>query len=409
MLTHGPVMGGATPYDVRVFLRTDRQANVVIQYGIDPDLLVFSLTKAVTTYSNHDFTHIIHIKGLQPSTTYYMNIFVNGDGQLAKPYPSFKTFPKPSSPQSFSFIVLTDFANQRIVDSSFSTFLRASEEKAAFAFIGGDFDHRNPGTLSSKRQMFKDLYNPSSLGLEDFVKSILWRMPIVHHWDDHDIGGNNIDKNYPYLDMSYQVFCEYVPRYALPSTAHGIWQRLRYAHVDFFVLDGRSQRDPNTDIDDLDKSMLDGNELRSYGQLEWLKNGLLLSKAMWKIIISSVVTNPTTKHDDGWAAFQTEWKSIREFIESSKVSGIIFISGDLHMGGIDKGIAAGFPEMVVPSPNLNTCASSAAGRWSEGIYYNPSGPCRGYGMVTVLTDPDRVLLEVKDENGHVQLSYEVFQ
>jgi alkaline phosphatase D len=409
MLTHGPVVGGATPYDVKVFLRTDRQANVVIQYGNDPDLTVFSLTNTLTTYPKHDFTRIIHITGLQPNTIYFVNISVNGIDQFTKPFPSFKTFPKSSLPQPFSFLVLTDFDNQRSVKNVFPTFLNASEEKVSFVFIGGDFDHRNPETLSNKRQMFKDLYNPISLGLQDFVKKILWRMPIVHQWDDHDAGINNIDKTYPYWSLSYQVFCDYVPRYALPSTTPGIWQRFKYAHTDFFILDGRSQRDPDVDPDNGDKSMLDGNSLGASGQLEWLKQGLLLSTATWKIIFSSVVTNPTTKPDDGWAAFQTEWKLIRGFIESNKISGVIFISGDLHMGGIDNGIASGFPEMVVPSPNLNTCTSSTIGKWSEGIYYNSSGPCRGYGIITVLTDPDRVLLEVKDENGNVRLSYLVSQ
>ena len=409
MLTHGPVVGGATPYNAKVFLRTDRQATVVIQYGSDPDLIASSMTKTLTTYSNHDFTRIIHITGLQPSTTYYVNISVNGIDQFIKPYPSFRTFPKPSIPQPFSFLVLTDFDNQRAVKNEFPTFLSASEEKVSFVFIGGDFDHRNPQTLSEKRQMFKDLYNPSSLGLQDFVRKILWRMPIVHHWDDHDAGVNNIDKTYPYWSLSYQIFSDYVPKYAIPSTVPGIWQRFKYAHTDFFVLDGRSQRDPDTDPDNDDKSMLDGNKLGVSGQLEWLMQGLLLSTATWKIVFSSVVTNPTTKLDDGWAAFQTEWKVIRGFIESNKIRGVIFISGDLHMGAIDNGTASGFPEMLVPAPNLNVCASGTVGKWSEGVYYNSSGTCRGYGLITVLTDPDQVLLEVKDENGNVRLSYLVSQ
>ncbi len=407
MLTHGPVVGGATAYDVRVFVRTNQQANVSVHYGTDPELVDFLTSNTVTTYPNSDFTRVIHVKDLTPQTTYYMNITVNGVRQITPPYPQFTTFPKPPSPNPFKFIILTDFDNQRMVTEAFQTFFHASQEKATFAFIGGDFDHRNPTNISTKRQMFKDLYDQRSIGLSDFINGILRQMPIVHQWDDHDSGKNSIDKTYQDWGLTFQVYREYVPTYKMPSIPYTIWHQFRYSHVDFFVLDCRSQRDPNTDMDNHNKSMLDGNNIGNSGQIEWLKSGLLFSTATWKIIFSSVVTNPTTKKDDGWATFQTEWMSIRKFIEDNQITGVIFVSGDLHLGGIDNGTASGFPEMVVPSPNLTGCASGAVGKWSEGVYYNQSGGCRGYGVITVLTEPDRLLLEIKDENGNIRVGYVV--
>jgi hypothetical protein len=94
---------------------------------------------------------------------------------------------------------------------------------------------------------------------------------------------------------------------------------------------------------------------------------------------------------------------IKKFIEDNSIGGIVFISGDLHLGGIDNGSASGFPEMAVPSPNLTGCASGAVGKWSHGTYYKQSGGCRGYGVVSILTSPDRLILEIKDENGNIML------
>src|ERR1041384_6273454 len=53
---------------------------------------------------------------------------------------------------------------------------------------------------------------------------------------------------------------------------------------------------------------------------------------------------------------------------------------------------------------LPGCPSGAPGEWGEGGFRSV---CRGYGMVTVLTNPDRVRLESKDEHGVVRLSYTV--
>ena len=59
--------------------------------------------------------------------------------------------------------------------------------------------------------MFKDLYDPSTPYMSGFVPLILQRMPIIHQWDDHDSGLNNLDKTYPNWLLSEQVFEEYVP------------------------------------------------------------------------------------------------------------------------------------------------------------------------------------------------------
>jgi len=406
VLTHGPVVGGVTASEAKVFLRTDQVASVKVEYSTSPNLLNSLVTNAFQTSSAKDFTIIIPLTELSPQTTYYLNVYVNKVPQFSFSYPSFKTFPATIDPQPFKFIILTDFKSRNTYTQ---TFFNASREGADFAFIGGDFDHTTPTTLAEKRRMFKRLYNSNSLELSDFVNNILKYIPIVHQWDDHDVGKNNCNKTYPYLSRSHKVFRGYVPTYSLPSAPYGIWQYFQYAHVDFFVLDGRSQRDPNTDPDDINKSMLDGNNLGSSGQLEWLKQGLLDSTARWKIIFSSVVTNPTTKHNDSWGAFQTEWRNLRQFVQDNQIRGIVFISGDLHIGGIDNGLASGFPEMVVPPSNLPGCLSAPSpGNWSEGSYYNDIGSCNGYGVVTVLTNPDRLLLEVKDQDGNTRLSYTVY-
>ena len=407
VLTHGPVVGGVTAESANVFVRTDQVASVMLRYGTDPTLATYLTSQTLNTKASSDFTRIIPLAGLTQETTYYLNPVVNGVPQLTSPYPSFTTFAPGGDPRNFSFVVLSDFKNTAKLRGEVQTFASAVATSPAFAFIGGDFDHRNPSNLSFKRQMFQQLYSPDTFGMKDFVNLILRRMPIMHQWDDHDAGGNNIDKNYSKWNLSQRVFQEYVPSYPLPSVTPGIWQTFSYAQADFFVLDCRSQRDPETDVDDANKSMLDGNALGATGELQWLEDGLLASTAQWKIIFSSVITNPTTKFPDGWAGYQTEWNTLKSYINTNNIQGVVFISGDLHLGAIDDGTQAGFPEMCVSQPNgSGGCPTSDdPGIWSEGYYDDPT--CKGFSLVTISSDPDQLTLQVVDERGNIKISYTV--
>lgn len=409
VLTHGPIVGGVTASTGNVFLRTDQAATVAVQYSSDPDFATFSVSDSRTTAATGDFTAIVPLTNLSAETTYYLRALVNGVLQSsAPPYPSFTSFAPSGTSRSFSFVVLTDFVEVANLDRDVETFQHASERNPAFAFIGGDFDHRNPGTLVGKRRMFRELYDPNTLHMSGFVPMILQKMPIVHQWDDHDNGQNNVDRTYLNWGLSQQVFQEYVPAYPLPGVTPGIWQKFNYAQVDFFVLDCRSQRDPEADVDNSNKSMLDGNNLGSNGQLQWLKDGLLASTAKWKVIFTSVVTNTSTKFPDAWSGYQTEWSALRGFINTNQIKGILFISGDLHLGAIDNGSNSGFPEMCVAAPNSirvpYDCPTAKEGVWSEGDFQDP---CSGFGVVTVEENPDRLLLEAVDEVGVTRISYTV--
>jgi alkaline phosphatase D len=412
-LTHGPVVGGVTATTAKVFVRTSQPTSVRLLYSTDPNLGNPTPSPTFQTTMRRDLTKIIPLNGLASETPYYMNVVVNDVAQFAAPpYPSFKTFPLSGTSRTFNFVVLTDFFNTYELTQNLQTFASAAATSPVFAFIGGDFDHRNPQTSTDKRQMFKDLYNVATPHMEDFVNLILRKTPIMHQWDDHDSGLNNLDKTYPYWNVNQQVFQEYVPSYPLPSvTPAGIWQKFSYAQADCFVLDCRSQRDVATDPDDANKSMLDGNNLGATGELQWLENGLLTSTARWKIIFTSVITNPSTKENDAWGAYQTEWNALRDFINTNNIQGVVSIAGDLHLGAIDNGTQSGFPEISVAKPNseqppppVTQCASARVGIWSEG-YYNDT--CSGFGLVTILENPDRLILQVADEFGAIKISYTV--
>ena len=193
-----------------------------------------------------------------------------------------------------------------------------------------------------------------------------------------------------------QAFKDDFPTYPLSSPGQGFWQRFRYAQAEVFVLDLRSARDPDAKPDSGTKTMLGAT------QKAWLLDGLRTSTATWKFIVSSSVWNPHSKQSDSWALYQHEQNEIVDFIHSSSITGVIFMSGDIHSGGaIDNGTNSYFPEISVPNTNTqsSTCTGGGGcGTWSEG--YTVGAQYDGYAAFYVT--PDSVTLEAKGIYGEIR-------
>jgi alkaline phosphatase D len=262
------------------------------------------------------------------------------------------------------------------------------------------------------RAMHREVREEHTSG-PDLRDNILRKFPVAHVWDDHDYGANNGNKTFPAKAGAIKAFDEYWPTYGrrLAGKKNGLWHKFMYGSLaDIYMLDLRSQRDVNTDPDDANKSMLDGDMIPN-SQKTWLKDNLRASTATWKFIASTVPWNPTVGgtagKKDAWSGFQTEQQELVDFIRDEGITGVIFFSGDIHTGGaIDDGTNAYFPEMNVPYTNNSsdhtTCGiNGLCGDWSEG--WKPDGA--GYGLVTV--SPSAVLLQAKDEAGTVQYALTV--
>ena len=415
--THGPVVGAVTASSATVFVRTFGMASVQLGISTAADEQGDSRwTAPVITRRETDFTTMIPLTALQADTAYYITVLVNGAPQTVGDLPHFRTLPGAGRPAKI--VYLTDFATTSNPGTILptNTFAHAGEENADLVVIGGDFDHREPHSLEDKRQMFKDLYNVNDPNMASFVTDVLWTAPVAHMWDDHDYGRNDEDKGYFGRELSQRVIREIFPLYPTPSN-YGIWQKINLGPVEIFLVDARSQRDNVDDPDGPEKSMLDGNNLGIYGQRYWLEQGLLQSTATWKLLMVQVPFNPTVHKSDSWRTYQFERDWLLELVQNARIKGVVFISGDMHAGGIDSGAHSGLPEMVVPAPNFKQCLSVygadrsmfGSGLWDKGTYWYSSEyrSCNGYGVITASANPPQLRLEVKDSEGAVRIAYNV--
>jgi alkaline phosphatase D len=407
VMTHGPVVGGVTHQSARVFARTDGGSQISIQYSVNPSLSGASSAGPEGASAATDFTAIVPVSGLMAGTRYYYTVLVDGQNQMPPPYPSFQTLPAPGQDVGFNVIVLGDTGNQDTGEphGNGEAFRSAGNENGLFMLQVGDFPHENPKTVDEKRTVRKTMYD--WVRSADFV-ALTRKMPFFYAWDDHDFGANNSNGHAGFKAYSVQVYKEYVPANLVNPEA-GIWQKFQAGQAEFFLMDDRTQRSRDNDPDGPDKSQLDTFRIPN-GQKQWLKDSLRASTAVWKIIVSPSVWNPTLTKDDSWFSFRTEQKELLDFFDANKIQNVVMLSGDVHWGAIDDGTHGGVTQMVMPNTNMTFHRQGRYDSiWSHGTWGIPDedGIKNGYGKLTFQTQPDRLLLEVKSEKGVTQLQLQL--
>lgn len=206
-------------------------------------------------------------------------------------------------------------------------FATMAKEKADFTLWLGDnwyyreVDYGSPWGLS---------YRASRDRSHSILQDLLKAMPQYAIWDDHDYGPNNADKSYILKDSAREIFKRYWPNPSFGENGQGIYTKLSYSDVDFFLMDDRWFRS-----NDAMAATIDGKpnpEKRMWGpaQMEWLKNALKNSLATFKIIVTGSQTmNPASPYDC-LQDFPIEFNELMDFLRRERVNGVLFLTGDRH-------------------------------------------------------------------------------
>lgn len=188
---------------------------------------------------------------------------------------------------------------------------------------------------------------------------------IISTWDDHEIINDaSSEKVSPQrLEAARRATFEHQPWRADMQAPERLWRSLRFgATAEVFVLDCRSERSRTT------------NEYLSRTQLDWLKAGLASSTATFKLVLNSV---PITSYPgaffqlfapDRWEGFPDQRREVLEFIDTTPVPGVLWLTGDFHMG------VAGRVSRDGVGANQLELAAGPAGQFSNPSLSYPSGP-----------------------------------
>ncbi|MEJ2583358.1 MAG: alkaline phosphatase D family protein, partial [Acidobacteriota bacterium] len=320
------MVGAVSPSEVKIWARTTGEYRVAIQYATNWEMESAKTTGAVVARKVNDYVVVVTLTDLAPATEYFYRVLVNGEGdKYLKEYPafSFTTAPPKGTPESFrvAFGSCPKFQDDRVqpiwpVISSF--------EPDLFFWIGDNIygDTLDPDILREEYRRQRDVPG---------LQPLLHNTPHLAVWDDHDFALNNHDRTNPIKFEALEVFKDYWanPSYGLPSVP-GVFFTYSYGDVDFFFVDDRFYRDPNSEPDSPDKTMLGA------AQFAWLQNELTTSEAVFKVIVSgSGFTKAKGEGGDSWAAFLHERNRLFDFIRDHEITGVVLASGDSHIGELN--------------------------------------------------------------------------
>lgn len=470
-LTHGPIVGGVTHESASFVFRVDAEADLQIQLSTSDDFTNPMITPVFHTVSDSNFFGKVSMDGLSASTLYYYRPVIDGQPLEDGVVRHFTTFPAPGSSNTFKFLFgscqQAEYDPYSDVGDLFNTMVQEDSDAAFFLQQGDwgypdttDVESGNPGDyfpLQYERVQatYEMKYRPDYPMID--LQQI---MPIDYVWDDHDMVDDNSDGTYPGLDNSLRGYQAMFPHYELDNPEHGLWHKFSYGNVDIFMIDTRTQRDPNLDgftqlpdgriifTPTPDHRLLAGDDTISDDQMNWLLTELSNSTADWKFISSSVPFNPAIRGpleltvalqgsdldpletptgtftmeylaaelSDKWAGFPASVQQLVDHVISNNIENVIMLSGDTHTTGLDDGANSLFPEAMIGPIDRERFPFLVYFEQFGMELFNQGGHTldvpyedidNAYGRVTV-AGADSVILEAVNDNGEIVASHVVY-
>lgn len=333
-LRSGPMVGYSEMTGVQLWVQTTRSAAVRIKYWPVGNVKRSRTTDPFVTRSERAFVAHVPIDGLTPGTRYEYQLLIDGK-TVSRPYPlQFQTqalWQWRTDPPAFSVAIGSClYVNEAEVDRPGKPY--GSDERILGTITSakpdmmlwlGDNTYYREVDWNTKEGL---RYRWSHTRALPELQPLLGSVHNYYMWDDHDFGPNDADRSYRLRTEALETHKLFTANgtYGTLETA-GTFGRFEWADVEFFMMDDRIHRSPNDAPAGADKVMWGS------AQMQWLKDGLVSSRAPFKIIANgNQVLNPLNQYES-MVRFRKEYDEILSFVKQNRIPGVVFISGDRHM------------------------------------------------------------------------------
>ena len=291
---------------------------------------------------------------------------------------------------------------ESIKEDNFDLFLMIGDN------VYGDSETRNLKELKLAYKKQKDNFEMMEL---DF--------PFEAIWDDHDYGMNDAGKDYPYKEISKELFLNFwnIPLDDIRRSREGLYFDLTY-EIDYktlqiLILDTRTFRDtlmPSDDIGAPGKERYIPNNDSSLtilgeNQWNWLRKKII-KPVDFRIIVSSIQFLSIGHGWESWNNFPHERIRLIDLIDNANLDHTLVISGDRHRGGIYQlkiGNGRIISEMTSSSLNASFPNKEEYGPLRIGSTYLEEN----YGAILIHSIDNSMSVSLKNINGNIVKSLTV--
>jgi alkaline phosphatase D len=416
LLRSGPMVGYSEQREVMIWVQTTRPADVQLRYWPVDKPANARLSALVQTTAAQDHIARFLLTGLPPGTRFNYELYLNG--VLApRPYRlAFQTQPHwqwRTDPPAFTVAFGScAYVNEEIYDrpgkpygSDYEIFTAlAAQQPDLMLWLGDNTYYREPDWFSEAGMRHRYAHTRALPELQ----ALLGATHNYAIWDDHDYGPDNADRSYRMRQTALQIFKDY---WANPSYGSedvpGVFTRFEWGDIEFFLLDDRYHSSPITMADSPQKAMF------GEAQMQWLMESLVSSRAPLKIIAGgNQMLNPMNPYE-AFSKYPHEQQKLLQWIQTQKISGVLFLSGDVHHSELMKIVPQDFyPLYDFTSSSLTAGLSRVA---KEGLN-NPArvpgtlvDDAHSFGLLRFegsRTDR-RVTLECYDKDGKKRWQHQI--
>ncbi len=385
-LTHGIQIGDVLSHRAIIWSRADRPSRMIVEYSFNSDFKDSKVIQGPLAVENTDYTARIDLNDLPSGQDIFVRVsFQDLNNYQAAGKASSGHFRTASDQaENIRFLWSGDTCGQgwginpniggmriyetmRMTDPDFfihcgdSIYADCPIQETQTIHETGEVWHnivtpevsKVAETLDEFRGRYK--YNLMDHNLRRFNSEV----PTIWLWDDHEITNNwspskelenddrYTEKNIAKLkSLGTIAALEYAPiRYYQANESQRIYRKLPYGPLlDIFVLDKRSYRGANN-YNRQEQPGLDTAYL-GYEQLNWLKNELKKSKAVWKVIAADMPIG--LQSGDGFdqqnrPRFESfangdgpvlgrefEMAELLAFVKQEKIANMVWFTADVH-------------------------------------------------------------------------------
>jgi len=318
-LLGGPMLGVLSSDGARVWVRTDKPAQVTVLVQLPQGEQRFG---PVASTVESDFTAVVPVTGLKPNTRYPYRVLVDGQPVSIPAGAAFVTAPAPDAKRRMTIAFGADFHKTGLWNRPLLDRIRTRGNSALLLLGDSASDDRESrvGLLCSD-YLLRDM----SPGWRDLAATTA----VYATWDDHDYYNNDTSGIPPGATEADRAAIRKVwtqcwnnPAYGFADRGQGIFFHTRLGPCDLIMLDTRFFRNPNQQPD----SFLGPEQMR------WLENELTACTGPFVILTSGTMwSDYVSNGKDSWGKWDPVARErILSLIERRRIGGVLLLSGDRH-------------------------------------------------------------------------------